>query len=131
MSIIKRGIQKLRELNLFANAGTIREGDRQVLRDEIISTRIYLILLITTLFILILFTSLVQTTKSVTILTPSLTTYTELQEAYPTTLTCSCREFSIPYNEFLSITISYHQVIYLSIVTDSLSMNKVDSIFNK
>jgi hypothetical protein len=122
MLFIRHSIRKLIRLNLFANAKTIREGNVQSIEDQIITTRIYLVLLFSSLFILILFTSLVETTKSITIPTPSESEYVKLESAYPNTLKCSCREITIPYDSFLSIIPIYHQVRIFFILINILKI---------
>ena len=45
-----------------------------------------------------------------TILLPSLEQYEKLQDKYPHTLQCPCTVISIPYEELLQVTPTYHQV---------------------
>lgn len=110
MAIIQRTFQKLRELNLFRNPKKINETDEQVIRNQILSTRVYLVLLIISLPIFVLFMSLAQKPASVTIPSPSITTYNYLQSVYPDTISCPCQNVTISFSEFMSITPIYHQV---------------------
>ena len=110
MAIVRRTIQKLGQLNFFANAETIRQDDEQVLHDQILSTRVYIILMITSICILLISVSLVQNTSSRMVSKPSIDTYERLQAAYSTTLVCRCQEIAVLYSTFLSITPTYHQV---------------------
>jgi hypothetical protein len=110
MAIVRQMIQKLKELNLFANAETMRKGDRQVLRDQVVSTRVYIILLIITLCILVVSTLLIERTTSTTVSTPSLALYEQLQVDYPDTLSCPCQQVAVSYSTFISIMEVFHQV---------------------
>ena len=114
MAIIIDFFYKLRELNLFHETNTVDQVDAQILRDQILSTRVYLVLLITSLFVFLLFLSVSMKPVSVTVTSPSLDMYRELQLAYPTTLSCPCKNMSISVGEFLSITPIYHQVRFFS-----------------
>jgi hypothetical protein len=78
----------------------------------IISTRIYVVLLALSVGILTLFNSLNLTAISATVQSPSLGTYDTLHTQYTSTLSCSCKQISIPYGTFISMIVSYHQVRY-------------------
>ncbi len=110
MEVVSYVTKKLGQLNFFRDAETMHEGDDRVLRNQIITTRVYLLLLFVNLLILVMFTSLTETTVSVTVLSPSLAIYERLQVDYPNTLSCPCRQITITLEDFLSITPTYHQV---------------------
>ena len=110
MSIVRRATQTLRQLNFFADAKTIRNGDEQLLREQVLSTRVYIVLMTTSICIILFSISFAQRTNSVTVSTSSIDTYERLQAAYPTTLSCPCQEIAVPYSTFLSVTATYHQV---------------------
>jgi hypothetical protein len=77
---------------------------------QVLSTRVYAILLAVSLVILVLFVFLSKTTVFVTETKPSIDTYRRLQAAYPSTLSCLCEHISVSNEDFLSITPTYHQV---------------------
>lgn len=97
---------KIFNLNLFKSRST----NVHTIRHQRITTRFYLIILLTTLFILILYTSLVNVSVTVTVKLSSQSQYENLQTKYPNTLNCPCSQISIEYQQFVQITSSYHQV---------------------
>ncbi|CAF0800094.1 unnamed protein product [Adineta steineri] len=114
--------------------------DSQIIRRRRHITRIYLILLITTLFILIIYTLLKQETKTVSVPHPSLSKYKELFVQYPVTLQCPCNRITIKFKKFISqIEPQYHEIcssIFSSqkwfnsipegFLHNDIKMNKVD-----
>ena len=111
MKLVKFVWNMLRELNLFVDARTYSDPNERVLRDQRLSTRVYLVLFIASIVIFVLSTSLIEMTVRVTVDKPSFTTYYHLQATYSNTLSCPCEEISIPYSSFLSMKTTYHQVI--------------------
>lgn len=110
MAMIKRLIRKLGELNFYADAETTRQGDEQVLRDQVLSTRLYIVLMMASIWILLISISVTERTTTIVVATPLIDTYERLQAAYSTTLLCPCRKIAVPYSTFLSINATYHQV---------------------
>ncbi|CAF3999813.1 unnamed protein product, partial [Adineta steineri] len=84
--------------------------DEHQLRNQRISTRIFIILLTLSLTVLILYTSLVNTTKTTDINSPTITQYTQLYATYPQTLTCACTQISIDYDKFIQVNYKLHQI---------------------
>ncbi|CAF4129948.1 unnamed protein product, partial [Adineta steineri] len=103
-------------LNLFESLATQTNPNR--LRTELISTRIYMVLMTIAIVILALFTALENTTQSINIQNPSQDTFdryyseylTRLQSEYSTTFQCSCSQIEIPYRTFINITYKLHPV---------------------
>jgi hypothetical protein len=93
--------------------------DPYELQNEIISTRLFIILSTITLTILLLYTSLVSVTKTVNIKNPTLAQYSELYATYSQTLTCACTTISINYGDFLNVQYSFHQVCSSIFVTEN------------
>ncbi|CAF0761016.1 unnamed protein product [Adineta steineri] len=101
--------QKLKELNLFPTIPPSQ--DLRIIRRNRRSTRIYLILVITTLFILIIYTFIKQRTITDTAESPSLLKYKELYNQYSIKLECSCTNIAIKYKKFITeIKPEYHQI---------------------
>lgn len=113
MERIKRAFNALAHVNLFIQNDVPHQNSKQITRQQILSTRIYLILLVNILFILIMAASLNQTTTLETIIAPTLEKYQELETVYPTTLSCSCKQSTIPYGDFISVKIVLHPVTLL------------------
>jgi hypothetical protein len=74
------------------------------------STRLYLVLLITTLASLALRTVIQPETLTKTFLKPSLNFYSALINDHNETLNCPCSLISLPYNEYVQIQPILHQV---------------------
>ncbi|CAF1526169.1 unnamed protein product [Adineta ricciae] len=80
------------------------------LRNQKISTKLFVMLLILIVTILLLYTSLANITKTVVVEKPTVETYLNLYSKYPQTLSCPCSTISINYGDILSIQYSFHQV---------------------
>lgn len=78
------------------------------------ASRIYALLLMTSLFTVLLFNTLTETNTVVTIESPSLDSFEQLYAKYPTVVSCPCKTMAITYGTFLSINAFYHQVGYTS-----------------
>ncbi|CAF3755200.1 unnamed protein product, partial [Adineta steineri] len=92
--------------------------DEHELKNQKISTRIFIVLLILSLTILLLYTSLADITKTINVPTPDLIKYEQLYSKYSQTLTCPCQHISINYENFLSIEYTFHQVCTSIFITD-------------
>ncbi|CAF1092898.1 unnamed protein product [Adineta steineri] len=92
--------------------------DEHKLRTQRISTRLYILLLILSTTILLLYTSLENVTTTVNIATPALPKYEQLYSKYSQTLTCPCQHISVNYERFLSIEYTLHQVCTSFFITD-------------
>lgn len=88
------------------------------------ASRIYVILLMTSLFIVLLFNTLNVTNTVVTIESPSLDTFEQLYAKYPTVLSCPCKTIAVTYGTFLSISVSYHQVSYATNEIDKAHLSQ-------
>ncbi|CAF0925957.1 unnamed protein product [Adineta steineri] len=92
--------------------------DEHELKNQLISTRIFIVLLILSLTILLLYTSLANITKTINVPKPTLTKYEQLYSKYSQTLICPCKQISINYEKFLSIEYTFHQVCNSFFITD-------------
>ncbi|CAF1542995.1 unnamed protein product [Adineta ricciae] len=99
-------LTKLLQLNFFRN----QSNNLHIIRQQIISTRVYLITFITILVILVLYTSLNRKTITNTIQLTELTQYEELYTKYPHDLICPCNKISIKYENFISLIYTYSEV---------------------
>lgn len=78
---------------------------------EIYATYVYIILLVTCVTIIGLYSSLTIQTQSVIISKPSLSTFEKLQNTYSKTLNCPCSEISVPHSSMFIVSDPiYHQV---------------------
>ena len=88
------------------------------IRQQRISTRLFIVLMIIALSVLVLYTSLVIVTKTVTIKQPTVNVYTELQTKYSQTIVCPCTQISINYEKFISFHPTFHQICSSDFVTE-------------
>ena len=109
-------IDFLREVNLFASVPpTIVERD---LRNERISTRLFVISLVLLICILVSYNSLINVTKTADANNPTLTQYRYLYSKYSQRLSCTCTKASIRYERFLRVNYTLHQVCSSIFVSD-------------
>ncbi|CAF4314788.1 unnamed protein product, partial [Adineta steineri] len=98
----------LRKFNLFPSIPpSTNESD---LRNQQLSTRLFLISLILIMAILITYNASINVTKTVTIDKPTLTQYLDLYSTHSEVLTCPCTTISIGYEKFVQIQYTLHQV---------------------
>ncbi|CAF3727584.1 unnamed protein product [Adineta steineri] len=110
------------------NTGNIydsRSLDPLIIRREILSTRLYIVLVIISLITLTIYSSLSNRTENKTVILPSQSIYENLQNKYATSLQCSCTKISIPYGDFVKIVPLFHQVCS----SDFISQQWINFIF--
>lgn len=122
MKIIRLGIDKLVELNIFLDVKTLQEQNKKTIRDQVLATRIYVFLFIAILIILMLFNGLATKAISITVLKPSINTYDRLHAAYSNTLQCSCSDVTASYSGFISAKYVQHPVRSLMQPRDFLNL---------
>ncbi|CAF0789444.1 unnamed protein product [Adineta steineri] len=98
--------EKWRTWNTFDS----RSSDPLIIRREILSTHLYIILVIISLVILITYNSLSNQVENKTVISPSQSVYQNLQKKYTDSLQCSCTKVSILYKNFVKTVPSFHQV---------------------
>ena len=98
------------KLNLFrSNQPRESEENEYELKNELISTRLFICLLFVSLLILLVYTSQVRVTHTITVDSPSVEVYSSLYEKHPDTLTCPCTNIAIAQEEFISLVPTFHQ----------------------
>lgn len=117
--------QTVREKFMVLNLYNTKSSDPAVVRREIMSTRLFILLLVVSVVILTGYTLLSEQNRIETIKQPSLSLYKNLQKNYPETLQCPCEKVSISYRKFLSISSSFHQVCS----SEFVSQRWIDYVF--
>lgn len=110
MTIVKLLIEKLLNLNFFLDSKTFQEQNIKKIRDQVLATRLYLLLFFIIATVFLLFNSLITRFISVTTLEPSIDTYDRLYAAYPNTLSCPCSVVATPYSTFITMNSVQHPV---------------------
>ncbi|CAF1203034.1 unnamed protein product [Adineta ricciae] len=100
-------IHSIQAANLFKNSNAQRESD---IKQQKISTYVYLVLLPGTFLVFFLVISLRQETMMVTEEKPTLMKYNELHSLYPKTLKCSCFTMTTPYSKIVSLIPTFHGI---------------------
>ncbi|CAF1160810.1 unnamed protein product [Adineta steineri] len=107
---------KIKRINLFKDIDKTNEED---IKNQKISTIIFLILFIISIVALFLYSSLTPITKTVVLEQPSLSDYQQLEEKYSNTLLCTCTSVSNEFNKFISsFTPTFNQVCSSDFVSD-------------
>lgn len=104
--MLERIRHQFNALNLFESG----LNDEQIVRRERHSTRLYLLLLIISFVILVVYVAFGVHTVHVTVDNPSLITYETLQIQFSETLKCPCTQIAVKYGSFVQIEPIYHQV---------------------
>jgi len=101
---------KIVELNLFETEASWDDEQRR--RNQIIYTRLYILLLILAFIILTFYTVTTVQNQDITEQNPSQATFERLvsNPQISTTLDCPCENISIPYSSLMSISPRYHQL---------------------
>ncbi|CAF1030677.1 unnamed protein product, partial [Didymodactylos carnosus] len=124
MKTILRFIRKqIIEFNLFESTLSTDEDVRYERR----TTRLYVILLAVTLYVLTVYNAVLQRTKTTIFDSPSLSKYLELRSKYSQNLECHCSHLSVKYDKFIRLQPSYHYLCSSVFITqqwiDHLSNN--------
>ncbi|CAF1409700.1 unnamed protein product [Adineta steineri] len=107
---------KIKRINLFQD---IDETNAEDIKNQKISTVIFLILFTISIVALFLYSSLTPITKTVVVEQPSLSDYQKLEEKYSNTLLCPCTSVSNQYNKFISsFTPTFNQICSSDFVSD-------------
>ena len=117
--LIFRWKNRIWQLNLFTTGST----DMNILRQERISTRIYLLLLSISITIIVICTIVPTIAISKTVDSPLLPQYQDLFLQHGSSLSCPCSQISIPYRDLLTINGTYHQICSSDLVAASWISN--------
>ncbi|CAF1375273.1 unnamed protein product [Adineta ricciae] len=91
--------------------------DQHQFRNQKISTRLFIVILLLSLTILLLYNSLVSITKEIIVNTPMIDEYSQLYVEHARTLTCPCTKISVDHHIFIDLTYTFHQVCHSAFVT--------------
>lgn len=116
LNLIRKGKRAIWHFNLFESVPPSQ--DESILRQQRLSTSLFIILFVVFLIILTIYTSQVTALQSITINNPSYSLYMQLYTQYPNTLTCPCTRISVPYKNYVQLNASYHEVCTSSFVED-------------
>ena len=107
---------KIQTFNLFEDIEQIEE---EHVKNQRISTWIFLILLFLSVFSVLAYASLSNVTKTMVIQQPKITVYKELQSKYPNTLVCPCQQVLNEYSTFIvTFTAKFNQICSSDFVSE-------------
>ncbi|CAF1319985.1 unnamed protein product [Adineta ricciae] len=112
-SVAKHGYAHLLTWNAFDS----RSSDPAITRCKLLTTCLYLILLLICVGVLTAYTSFSVRFKSEFVLTPTYSQYQKLQRQYSDSLQCPCTKISISYGQFVRTSPRFHQVCSSDFVT--------------
>ena len=115
--LFRKYIHYLRHLNLFPSTDPMANQPHQ-LRNQIISTRLFIFSLLVSLAILLIYTSTVTIDRIRILEQPTLDQYMQLIERHPQSLACPCTHISINHHQFLQLNYSLHQVCSSAFVSE-------------
>ncbi|UJR19841.1 hypothetical protein I4U23_022974 [Adineta vaga] len=109
-SILKMNVYRKKQRNsTVENIPTI--DDIILIQHQHIATRTYIVLFIISILIISFFVAFTSQTYFITVSFPNISTYEQLQNQYPSTITCPCSQIAIPYSQFIFVQPSaYHQI---------------------
>ncbi|CAF0989475.1 unnamed protein product [Adineta ricciae] len=107
-AVLIKSAKIITNLNLFQSIPP--SVNEHHLKNERISTRLFMLLLALSLVILLLYNSLITVIKTDSITKPTFEQYEQLYETHPITLTCPCETILISYETILNINYTLHQV---------------------
>ncbi|CAF4106479.1 unnamed protein product [Adineta steineri] len=108
----------LRKMNFYKKISRNSPSEQLQTADHIlvvqrqqIATRFYTVFLLIALVVIIIFTALHLHIHSITISSPTLSTFESLQHQYSSSLSCPCSQITIRYANFVTVEPrNYHQV---------------------
>ena len=95
-------------MNFFENAQT--ESDSGTRREQIITTRLYVVLWIASVLFLSIYVGLASKTIVVSVDSPSLTRVNQLQSGHLNELSCPCTKITTAFGAFTKLNFTAHQV---------------------
>jgi hypothetical protein len=114
--------QAMINMNLFRTSLHEVDTDAHELRIQIISTRIYLTLLVATFCVVAVSIWQIPVTKIAVVNFPSYEKYSIMYRQYQQSLSCPCKTISIPYDKFINVEpVRFHQVCQSIYVTSNWS----------
>ncbi|CAF4237020.1 unnamed protein product, partial [Adineta steineri] len=97
---------RVEEFNVFENPYHTRNIHR-----ERLATRLYVVILCISLFILIIYTTITYSVTTFTVQNPSLNQFKQMQQRYGSyALNCPCTQLANVYSSFVDLKCSFHQV---------------------
>jgi len=114
MNQSQRLITYVKTLNFFDDDTT----DEHEKTNQIISTRLFIIVYVAILAAFTLYASLSIQSVKVSVSKPNLNQYEDLLAKYSNNIQCSCQNTSILYKQFIDIQLTYHEICSSDFVSE-------------
>ncbi|CAF0872610.1 unnamed protein product [Adineta steineri] len=115
----------------FKKVNVFEDTNRTItIQQQCVATRVYLLLLVISLFIVVLYTSLIYYLNTFTITKPSLEQYQQLQQRYGSdAVSCPCSRPSITHSSFITLQCEFHPVCTSLFISD-LYLQELFQLYN-
>jgi hypothetical protein len=110
-------LSRLKTLNVFASFSTA--NNEYELKNERISTRIFISMLVICFLILVIYSAQVSVSRIIEVKYPSYDRFQSLSLQYLQTLQCPCDNVAISYESFIHLKPQFHQVCLSDLVTSN------------
>ena len=115
-NILRRSFRSLWHLNLFGSVPpATSQSDRQM---QALSTRLFLLFLLASSTVLLVYTTAIPVIKTFTIRSPTLSQYTDLSRHYASTLVCPCNSIAVEHDSYLLINYTLHPICSSDFIED-------------
>jgi hypothetical protein len=113
--MFRRVISRLETLNFFSSP--ITATNEYELRNERISTRLFILILTILILLIFTYTAQVKITQNIEVKEPSYEHFQSLTLRYQQTLRCSCDNVTIPHDSFIVLKPYFHQLCSSQFIT--------------
>lgn len=126
MRLLHRVKEYFLSLDIFSSDTETNQLKQRIGR---LATRLYFLLFCLLFILYIIFTASSNEEVSITLYDPSQSEFERLENIYPDTLVCPCRNIAVPYGSFISVTPVIHPICSSGFVSNewiSYVTNTVD-----
>ena len=116
ISLWRQSTTQLTRLNTFESIPP--STDPRIVRNEKISTWLFILLLIVSISILLFYNSFVPIEKTFTVKQPTYSQYSNLVSKYSNNLVCTCKTLSVTYEKFLQVNYTLHGICNSFLVSE-------------
>jgi hypothetical protein len=109
-------LEYLQTFNYFQSISSSTAANK--IRTHINTTRIYIVALLVSFIVLLVYTSTATVTERFIVNVPNLEQYSQLYTKHVLTLRCPCTRIVTNYKEFAQINFTLHQVCFSAFVTE-------------
>ncbi|CAF1108368.1 unnamed protein product [Rotaria sp. Silwood1] len=125
------GIQYQNRLMHLIKTLNFYDTDNELsLFEQLLSTRVYVVSLLITLFITISFASIIPQTRLITVSLPSPNNFEKLADSYRSTIICHCSQATMYHKELFSFNPQFHQVCSSNLIDEEWFSSLFNTLTN-